>query len=52
MYHIKRCLDDLQGRAGTDGAFDEKMYRYAISLEAQEPNFAEECFKVLHDEMR
>ena len=39
-----------QGGAGTEGAFDERMYRYAISMQAQEPNFADECFKVLDED--
>ena len=31
----------LQGLAGTGGSFDEPLYRYAISPEAQEANNAE-----------
>ena len=37
---------ELQGQAGTGGAFDEALYRYAISAEAQEPNHAAECFTI------
>lgn len=40
-------LDHAAGRPSTAGAFNEKMYRYAISMKAQEPNNAEQCFKVV-----
>ena len=36
----------LQGKAGTAGTYNELMYRYAISMAAQEPNNAADCFKV------
>ncbi|KAK9843381.1 hypothetical protein WJX84_009886 [Apatococcus fuscideae] len=42
-----RNFPEAQGSDNTAGAFDEPMYRYAISMEAQEPNNAESCFKVV-----
>ena len=36
------------GEDTTEGEFDEPMYRYAISPEAQEPHHVDECYKVLH----
>jgi hypothetical protein len=36
------------GRDTTAGSFDEAMYRYAISPEAQESHNVEQCYKVLH----
>ena len=37
----------MQGNANTGGTFNERMYRYAISMEAQEPNNAADCFRVI-----
>jgi hypothetical protein len=34
------------GSNNTQGTFQEPLYRYAISPQAQEPNNAAECFKV------
>ncbi|KAK9842595.1 hypothetical protein WJX81_008112 [Elliptochloris bilobata] len=39
-------LGRADGAANTGGTFDERMYRYAIQPQAQEPNNAAECFKV------
>ncbi len=36
-----------QGEDTTEGIFDEKMYRYAISPEAQESHNVGECYNVL-----
>ena len=36
------------GRDTTGGSFDEPMYRYAISPEAQESHHVEDCYRVLH----
>ena len=46
-HYSKWFLAQAQGSDNTAGAFDEPMYRYAISMEAQEPNNAESCFKVV-----
>ncbi len=35
------------GRETTGGVFDERMYRYAISPEAQESHNVAECYQVL-----
>ena len=35
------------GSDNTGGTFNEPLYRYAITLEAQDPNHAADCFKVL-----
>lgn len=35
-----------EGQDTTAGSFDEPMYRYAITMQAQEPNNAAECYKV------
>jgi len=35
------------GRDTTGGTFDERMYRYAISNEAQESHHVEQCYQVL-----
>ena len=40
-------LAHAAGNPSTGGAFNEKLYRYAISPGAQEPNNAESCFKVV-----
>ncbi|KAK9818280.1 hypothetical protein WJX72_010022 [[Myrmecia] bisecta] len=40
-------LGHAEGNANTGGSFYEPMYRYAISPEAQNPNNAEACFRVL-----
>lgn len=39
-------LEQVVGGSGTEGHFDEAMYRYAISPEAQLPNKLEEAYKV------
>lgn len=33
------------GEAGTEGSFDEKMYRYGVTPLAQEPRDREQCYK-------
>ncbi|PSC69296.1 hypothetical protein C2E20_7243 [Micractinium conductrix] len=40
-------LAQAAGRETTGGIFDERMYRYAISPEAQETHHVEECYQVL-----
>lgn len=35
------------GEDTTEGQFDERMYRYAISPEAQESHNVQECYSVL-----
>lgn len=37
------------GRDTTGGSFDEAMYRYAISPEAQESHHVEDCYRVLQE---
>ena len=49
LSHYTKWYSGLaQGSDNTEGSFDEPMYRYAISMKAQEPNNAENCFKVLN----
>ena len=45
---LPRHSAQAAGRDTTAGAFDEAMYRYAISPEAQESHNVEQCYKVLH----
>jgi len=40
-------LGRADGAANTGGAFDARMYRYAIQPEAQAPSNASACFNVL-----
>lgn len=42
------CSASLQaaGRDTTSGQFDERMYRYAISMQAQESHNVERCYQV------
>ena len=46
-HYTKWVLDHAEGMAHTKGSFDERMYRYGVSMEAQEPNRAAEGFKVI-----
>ena len=46
-WFVQWVLAHAQGDAGTAGQFDEPMYRYGVSMKAQEPNHAGDCFKVL-----
>ena len=42
-----RCVAlQAQGEDTTEGQFDERMYRYAISPEAQESHHVGECYNV------
>lgn len=36
-----------QGEDTTEGVFDERMYHYAISPEAQESHHVQDCYDVL-----
>ena len=45
--HRSRVCLQAAGRETTGGIFDERMYRYAISPEAQETHHVEECYQVL-----
>ena len=48
--HLTRYTNWFLGRAAgsdnTGGTFDEPLYRYAVTLKAQDPNNAADCFKV------
>ena len=48
--HLTRYTSWFMGMAAgsdnTGGTFDEPLYRYAITMEAQDPNNAADCFKV------
>jgi hypothetical protein len=46
-HYTKWVMGRALGQDNTEGAFDERMYRYAISPGAQEPNNAESCYKVM-----
>lgn len=46
-HYTKWVTAHANGEPGTHGSFDEPMYRYGVSLEAQEPNKAAEGFKVI-----
>ncbi|KAI8466619.1 MAG: hypothetical protein J3K34DRAFT_524403 [Monoraphidium minutum] len=39
------ALQHLLGRSGTDGKYDERLYRYAISEAAQRPRDLEEAYR-------
>lgn len=39
------ALQHLLGRAGTDGSFDERLYRYGVSLAAQSPKDLEAAYR-------
>lgn len=41
------ALAQAAGRDTTGGSFDERMYRYAVSPEAQESHHVEQCYQVL-----
>ena len=49
--HLSKYTEWFSGiAAGSDntgGSFNEPLYRYAITMEAQDPNHAADCFKVL-----
>ena len=42
--YTKWFLEHAAGNANTDGLFDEKRYRYAVSAHAQDPPPVERCF--------
>lgn len=39
-------LSHAEGHPHTGGSFNEAQYRYAIQLEAQEPNNVSACFRL------
>ena len=38
-----------EGRDTTGGVYDERMYRYGVSPEAQDSHDVERCYRVLPD---